>query len=205
MICFDVRVFHSASVAARRLLAVLVLAGCCVVVLGQGPASACPAPTHQGTTQDHTMSASDVFSGAVVDVSRTSRTVTYGVHVDRVYKGNVGTADVTVTTSGQPRSCTGVNLTKGGSYVFFAQAAGSDLSIARADGTARASTEFVTKVERLLGHGSNPTPPRPVTATFTRVADAEPETLPRLAAPGIALILVGLLGLLVVRRVGSRG
>ncbi|GCD90057.1 hypothetical protein NLS1_20630 [Nocardioides sp. LS1] len=208
MICFDVRVLHtvSASVprAALRLVAALLIAGCSVVVLGQGPASACPAASGSGTTQDHTMNVSDVFTGDVAGVTRTDRTITYDVRVDRVYKGDVQTADVLVTTSARARSCTGVELTNGRSYVFFAQAGGSDLSIARADGTARAGDQLVKQVERLLGDGHAPTPPEPKTATFTRVAHAEPPTLPRLAAPGLALVLVGLLGLLVVRRVGSR-
>jgi hypothetical protein len=40
-------------------------------------------------------------------------------------------------------------------------------------------------------------PPAPAKPTFTRVADAEPTALTRLAAPGAAMLLVGLLGLMV--------
>ncbi|MBB6627826.1 hypothetical protein H5V45_10910 [Nocardioides sp. KIGAM211] len=189
-----------------RLLAALLLAGLGLVLLGSGPASACPASGgSNGSTQDHTKDASDVFLGDVTAQSRTDELVTYDVTVDRVYKGGVASEDVQVTTSAAARSCTGVELTVGRTYVFFAQAgdqSGDDLSITRADGTARASGDFRAEVEKLLGSGRAPVPPEPDKAVFTRVGDATTTSLTRLAAPGAALTLVGLLGLVVVRRVG---
>ncbi|MGZ4447279.1 MAG: hypothetical protein ACXVEC_11265 [Nocardioides sp.] len=189
-----------------RLLAALVLAGSGLLALGAAPASACPAGVtqSQGTTQDHTMDASDVFTGDVTDVTRGAQQITYDVTVDRVYKGEVQTADVKVTTSASPRSCSGVELKNGASYVFFAQDSGTDFAVTRQGGTARATDKLVAKVERLLGAGHPPTPPTPRTATFTRVAHSEPAPMTRLAAPGVALVIAGLLGLLVVRRVGAR-
>lgn len=194
MICFDGRVLDT----ARRLLAALVLAGCGVVALGAPSQAACPAAT--GTTQSHTKDASDVFSGTVQERAREGDQVVYDVEVDRVYKGEVSTAQVKVATPAASSDCGLPGLRTNRHYVFFAQADGSELATDRASGTASASARLVKKVERLLGDGRAAVAPEPEKAVFTRVADAQPDSLTRLAAPGVALVLVGLLGLLVVRR-----
>jgi hypothetical protein len=200
-----VRVFLTAG----RLLATLVLAGI-GVVLGQLPAHACSCVS--ATTQSQTKDAHDVFTGTVTAVMSAQKTdgqrgavMTYDVEVDRVYKGDVSTSEVQVTSEGGSGACGLGQLAADKRYVFFAKSDGTDLSADSCGGTARASDELVTKVERLLGGGRGPVPTAPEKAVFTAVADAEPETLTRLAAPGVALVLAGLLGLFVVRRLGARG
>lgn len=195
-------------VNARRLLAALVLAGF-GVVLGQLPAHACSCVST--STQAQTKDAHDVFTGTITAVQsernpngQRGATMTYDVEVERVYKGDVATSAVQVTSDRSSTSCGLGQLAADKRYVFFAQADGSDLSADSCGGTARASDQLVTKVERMLGAGRNPVPPEPAKAVFTRVADAEPATLTRMAAPGVALVLAGLLGLIVVRRLGSR-
>ena len=200
MICFDVRVLDN----ARRLLAALVLAGC-GVVLGQLPAHACSCV--QGSMQSHTKQASDVFTGTVSDVTRQRSgklVTTYTVAVERVYKGDVRTATVQVSSTGSARSCALTDLQADRSYLFFVRADGSELSANSCGGTAPASSTTVTRVERLLGNGRPATPPQVPKAAFTRVANAQPDSLSRLAAPGVALVLAGLLGLFVVRRLNAR-
>lgn len=193
-------------VNARRLLAALVLAGCGVVV-GQLPAHACSCVTT--STQAQAKAAHDVFTGTVTDVTRErgaggAVTRTYDVQVERVYKGDVATATARVASSGDGASCGLGGLVADRRYVFFAKSGGAGLSANACSGTARASDRLVSKVERLLGEGRVPVAPAPETAVFTRVADSGPPTLTRTAAPGLALILVGLLGLVVVRRVARR-
>jgi hypothetical protein len=185
----------------RRLLAALLLAGSCVVVLGAPAMAACPA--RPASTQSHVMDASDVFSGSVADRRRAGDQVVYTVAVDRVYKGSVGAPEVEVSTERSRRGCGLPDLRPGAHYVFFATAGGSALTTDQRNGTARATGDLTGKVERILGDGSPPTPPAPIEATFTTVAD-EPTSLQRLAAPGLALVIVGVLGLALVAGLGRR-
>ena len=198
MICFHVRVLDH----ARRSLAALLLAGG-AVVLAQAPALACPAGS--GTTQTHVKDAADVFTGTVREVARHDSAVVYSVEVDRVYKGEVTTPRVKVATPASARACGLPDLATGRPYVFFAVPDASRLATDQRTGTAAASDKLVAQVERLLGTGHDPVPPAPRTAHFTLVGESSPTSLTRLAAPGAALVLAGLLGLLVVRRVSSRG
>jgi hypothetical protein len=69
----------------------------------------------------------------------------------------------------------------------------------------RVNNDTVTAhVVRLLGEGRPTTQPPPEPAKFTPVGAGEPQSFSRLAAPGGALVLIGLLGLLVVRGVSRR-
>jgi hypothetical protein len=199
-------------VNAGRLLAALVLAGA-GVVLGQLPAHACTCAT--ASTQAQTKGASDVFTGTITAVRREptggakggekrGATMTYDVEVDRVYKGDIAASAVEVTSDASRSRCGLGRLPADRRYVFFAESEGTTLSASRCGGTAPAGDRLVHQVERLLGDGRGPVPPEPEHAEFTMVGDADPPTLTRAAAPGLALVLAGLLGLVVVRRVGAR-
>ena len=207
MICFDGRVLATLSASGRRLLAALLLAGC-AVVLGQLPAHACSCVT--GHTQAQTERADDVFTGTVTkvrtqkDASGRGATMTYDVAVDRVYKGDVRTEQVQVTSDRSASSCGLGQLPADKRYLWFTRASGQELTSDTCAGTAPVSGQVVHKVEKILGDGHPPVPPPPPKAVFTRVADAQPTGLPRLAAPGVALVIAGLLGLVVVRRLGRR-
>jgi len=202
VICCDVRVFA----AAARFLASLVLAGV-VVVVGGLPAHACSCVA--SSTQDDVKAADDVFTGTVTHVARSGSarrgTVTYDVAVERVYKGDVRSDRISVSTSRAANLCGLGDLRADRRYVFLARASGSDLSIESCGSTGPAKAELVGKVERLLGDGRDPSPPAPPEkAEFTAVAGSQPASVTRLAAPGVAMVLVGLLGLVVVRRLARR-
>lgn len=207
MICCDDLVFAN----VRRLLVALILAGS-GLALGPTPVQAVqPVPCPQQTTQQHVMAADAIFTGVVKSSERgpvadaqPGSTFTHEVAVDLVYKGDVTTSTVQVRTDQSRVTCSLGKLATGTSYMFFVQPDGEIWTAAGASGTAPASDELLAKVERLLGAGNQPVPPAPETATFTTVGAGEPTTLTRAAAPGLALIIIGLLGLAVAGRIGSR-
>ena len=67
-----------------------------------------------------------------------------------------------------------------------------------------ATAKLTTQVVKRLGTGVHPEPTPPATAEFTSAAHADPPALSRLLAPGAALLIISLLGLLVVGRLGRR-
>ena len=174
-----------------RLLTVLLLVGGVVVAL-DGPASACPAS--DATLPQQAKRADAVFTGTIADRTRKGPGVHYAIDVSRVYKGDTG-AQADVVTQRSPHACGLPDLRTGTDYVFFATEDGGDLTISSQGGTAPATDARVHRVERLLGAGTSPTPAEPEHASFTTVAGPSTSTT-RLAAPGVALVIVGLLGLL---------
>lgn len=190
----------------RRLLAALLIAAAGVVVT-QVPAHACKCVS-TSVRQDADR-ADAVFRGTLESVgtarSDGRRVTSYRVTADRLYKGDLATPRVVVTSA--QNSCGLQELPTDESYVWFVVEKGGELTSDQCRGTAPATDERVQKVERALGAGTalGPRPDREVEhAEFTQVAGAEPETLTRLAAPGAALVLVGLLGLFVIRRRTAR-
>ena len=204
----------------RRTLATALLGAACVVgpVLA-APAAAAPAaapprcPTV--TVQDATREADAVFRGTVESVTRGgssagSRTYRHEVTVERVWKGGLSTERVEVRTEGAAgsasrRCAAGLGeLAIGTDYLFFVGRRASGWAAGPGSRTAPVADRLLEQVTRLLGSGRAPVAPAPETAEFTRVADSEPPSFTRTAAPGLAMVIVGLLGLAVVRRLGRR-
>jgi hypothetical protein len=212
VICCDAPVLSTLPHLVGRLLVALFVAGCCVVVTAL-PAQACSCVA--ATTQTHTKDAKAVFTGTVTTVTSAGQAgtgstkqaakVTHDVTVERVYKGNITTESVQVSTEAAGKDTCGLGeLTPGRTYLFFTQGSPDGWTADRCGGTAPASDHLVNQVVRLLGDGRPAVPPEPPQAVFTNVSNGEPASLTRAAAPGLALVLVGLLGLVVVRRLGRR-
>ena len=197
-----------------RLLALLVLLGSCVFAVtsaSAATASVAPCSCDKTETQDHVKAANAVFTGRVEQATSPSGSAANGlsgmvtVAVDRVYKGSMITTEtVDVSTARAFGTCARA-LEEGGRYVFFVES-DEGLSATGCGGTARATAALVGQVERLLGEGRLPVPLQsaPVEPVMTPVDTSEPTSLTRLAAPGAALVLIGVLGLGLVRRLRRR-
>jgi hypothetical protein len=188
----------------------MLVVGLTTVVVAEAPAQA--ACTCQPPPLAQQVNAADgVFSGTVTMASGPTTSgkrqmMSYDVKVDRVYKGDIRSPRVTVKSDADPSRCGLPDMTAETRYLFFVRANEANLLANKCGGTGPAKSTKTQKVRALLGPGTTPIPPTPEEAVFTPVADAEPLPLPRLAAPGAAMVLVGLLGLMIFGALGrSRG
>ena len=184
----------------RRLVALALASGALVATTAAPASAACEHP--DATLEQQTMRADAVFTGTVADRRAAGRKVTYDVDVDLVHKGDIG-EQATVETPSGTKACGVPDLKPDQEYVWFVAEDGDTLTATRDGGTTRATSAHVQQVEDLLGQGTSPTPPVPAQATFTPVAGDQAE-LTRIAAPGVALVIVGLLGLLFAAALGRR-
>jgi len=152
-----------------------------------------------------------VFSGVVTDVQRSPRPdgrpgaiYDQTVTVDLVYQGKITTETVTVQTDRDRAACSLGALSKDKEYMFFVTGAGQPWLATGTSGTRITDAAVEAEVVGLIGEGKPPIEPTPETAVFSSVDTSEPQSLSRSAAPGAALVLVGLLGLVVVRGVSRR-
>lgn len=200
----------------RHLVALALLAGA-LVWLTPASASAAPCTCQPGAaaaadTEQLARNANDVFTGTVVgstaerkDDGSRGAVYTHEVTVELVYKGDMREETVQVrTVSGE--QCDLGRLENGRRYAFFVEAVDDTLVANGCGGTQVRKAALVTELETLYGAGEPPKVAQPEeTASIEAVPGVtDPMTFTRAAAPGGAMVLVGLLGLVVVRRLARR-
>lgn len=127
-------------------------------------------------------------------------TTTAVVEVDRVFKGEAMQRE-RVTTANQAAAC-GVSLVADERYLVIGRRTDASIDTASCDGTVPLRSDTIRRLRQVTGsRGTAPTAVEaPSEATMSRLDDGDPPTFTRVAAPGAALVIVGLLGLVLARR-----
>ncbi len=161
--------------------------------------------------KDNSRAAKAVFSGTVTAVEKQPRAdglpganYLQTVTVDLVYAGPIRTETVEVQTDRNRGACSLGALQVDAEYMFFVSGNGEPWVAEGTSGTTINNEALTTEVEALRGQGEPPIEPTPEHAVFTPVETDDPQSLSRAAAPGAALVIVGLLGLVVVGAVRRR-
>lgn len=188
---------------AVRVAAALLLACLGLVLATTTTASAADCTCKQAGLEKQVAQADLVFIGTVDRVEAQGNGFLYEITASRAYQGTPE-RETQVLSAGGRDACGLGELGVGTGYLFFATGAETPYAADACGGTGVANPTKVDKVETLLGAGTAVEPPPPPTAQRTLVEDAAPAGFARAAAPGAAAVLIGLLGLLVVRRLARR-
>lgn len=183
------------AVALLLVTALVTLGGS---LLGAAPAFACSCKTLDLTKL--TKQADNVYVGVVTGTSTTDAGTQYQVLAQRLFKGELPSARVTVTNSASG-SCALGQLEEGERWLFLTDA---DNVTGVCAGSRQLRAQALAKVQKELGVGERLPAPDPEKAVLTRVDSDDSQDFVRLAAPGGAAVLLGLLGLAVVGRINRR-
>lgn len=185
-----------------RICAAMLLACLGLVLTTTAPASA-DCTCKQGTLEQQVARADVVFIGTIDEVGEAGTTFTYDITASRAYQGTPERSTQVVSV-GDRNACGLGELEVGQTYVFLATGGQAPYDADSCGGTAVSNPTKVGKIEDILGSGTSVEPPPPPQAVRTLVEESAPAGFARSAAPGAAAALIGLLGLVVVRRLARR-
>jgi len=141
-----------------------------------------------------------VFDGRVTGPTKTRRggAMTVPVTVQSSYSGHARGAITVTMPAGR---CQPGKLATGEDYVFLVSRAHGSTGRWMTTADARSVMSYTETLNQRLHALLDPTPP---TVDFGTPLTGPPSSFARVAAPGAAMLIVGLLGYVVVRRLGRR-
>jgi hypothetical protein len=126
--------------------------------------------------------------------------VVYPVTVVKALKGVTGGSSLDVALN--PGVCQKKSLTANEDYYFFVQKKGDTILAA---GSAPRVEEYTDKLQaEIAKEFPEVIAPEPQQVSFSEPASPEGQKLVEVAAPGVVLVVVGLLGLIIVMILGRR-
>ncbi|MFD7074640.1 hypothetical protein ACFV9G_10540 [Nocardioides sp. NPDC059952] len=193
-----------------QLLAAVALAATAAVMTSPAPASAAPATsTVTAPAKCPAFKVSDavkeplVFHARVTGPGKATKSagqVVYPVTVVKALRGVTGGSNLRVTLN--PGPCQKKSLTTQEDYYFFVQKKGDTILAA---GSAPRVEEYTDKLQaEIAKEFPEVIAPEPQQVSFSEPASPEGQKLVELAAPGVALVVVGILGLIIVMILGRR-
>jgi hypothetical protein len=195
--------------AMRRVpqfLAAVALAATAMVTTSPAPASAAPvtAPAKCPAFKlSDAVKEPLVFHARVTGAGKATKKggpVVYPVTVVKALKGVTGGSSLEVALN--PGVCQKKSLTANEDYYFFVQKKGDTILAA---GSVPRVEEYTDKLQaEIAKEFPEVIAPEPQQVSFSEPASPEGQKLVEVAAPGVALVVVGLLGLIIVMILGRR-
>ena len=193
-----------------QLLAAVALAATAVVTTSPAPASAAPvASAVTAPAKCPAFKLADavkeplVFHARVTGPGKATKKggpVVYPVTVVKALKGVTSGSSLEVALN--PGVCQKKSLTANEDYYFFVQQKGGTLLAA---GSAPRVEEYTDKLQaEIAKEFPEVIAPEPQQVSFSEPASPEGQKLVEVAAPGVVLVVVGLLGLIIVMILGRR-
>lgn len=191
---------HLRGVRLARPIALLLaaaVAALSALVLVAAPAQACSCES--AGLKKLTTEADLVYTGVLERASTVESDEErdqFLVRAQRVFKGELPSARFVVSNQ-LGGSCGFGPVEEGSRWLFLTN---TDNTTTLCSGTRPLASRDLARVQELLGVGQRVPAPDPQAAVRMKVEEEEPEGFLRLAAPGAAAVLLGLLGLAVVGR-----
>ncbi len=187
------------TVARVVIAALLAMSG--LVLATTAPAFACKCQVVDVAKQ--ATRADTVFVAETNGVTEAGRKFEYTLTATHAYKGTVE-RETAITTNQATTACGLGELKTGTDYIFLVTGDTPPYAATSCGGSGPANAKRLSEIETVLGEGEDIAAPAPPAPSMTKVEESAPAPVARLAAPGGALVLVGLLGMFFVGRLARK-